>query len=111
MAFGLTSSPMYKWLKYSRCVLLYVLQHHPFARISLPTEEEVNLYILAIGKIYKALANERVWAAADGLKTPLQKSVDWAIQNRYYNGWQGSTYVNSVSGSVLSMHREPSMIA
>ena len=42
------------------------------------------------------LGQEKVWGAADGLKLQLQRSSDWTVQNRYYNGWKGSTFVNSV---------------
>ena len=30
------------------------------------------------------------------MKLQLQKFRDWTVQNRYYNGWKGSTFVNSV---------------
>lgn len=96
MAFGLTSTPMYKWLKFGRRVLLFVLHQHPLAKVSLPSQDEIGDYVHAIGQKYPVLGTEKVWAAADGLKVPLQKSSNWAIQNQYYNGWQNSTYVNSV---------------
>ena len=96
MAFGLTSSPMYSWLKFSRWILLYGLQYHPSAKISLPSSDDIEKYVEAIGAKYFALHAHRVWSAMDGLKLRLQKSTDWAIQNRYYNGWGGNTYVNCV---------------
>ena len=96
MAFGLTSSPMYLWLRFSRRVLLSVLQNDPLAMVSPPTEQEVVEYIDAIGVKYPALREQKVWGAADGLKVLLQKSSNWAIQNRSYNGWTADTYVNSM---------------
>jgi hypothetical protein len=97
LAFGLTSTPMYKWIKFGRHVLLFVLQNNPLASIRPPSsQEELQKYIDAIGTKYPILQEEKVWGAADGLKVPLQKSRDWTLQNRYYNGWAGGTYVNSV---------------
>jgi len=79
MVFGLTSKPLYKWLKYSRKVLLYVLQNHPDAIIRPPSDEEVEAYVAATGRNYEALRTKRVWGAADGLKVKLQHSNNWAI--------------------------------
>ena len=96
MAFGLTSTPKYKWLKFSRHVLLYVLKDDPLARVAPPSADELETYVAAIGNKYPILGDQKVWGAADGLKIRLQQSTNWAIQNRYYNEWQGSTYINSV---------------
>ena len=60
MAFGLTSTVMYKWIKFSRCVLLYVLQDHPDARVCAPTREDVNAYVAATGEKYPLLEHQRV---------------------------------------------------
>jgi len=52
------------------------------------------------------------------MKLQLQKSRDWLVQNRYYNGWKGTTFVNLVfvfapDGCIricaLSMNPEHSM--
>eukprot|EP00536_Pseudo-nitzschia_multiseries_P009054 jgi/Psemu1/22223/gm1.22223_g len=83
MAFVLTSTVMYKWLKFSRNVLLFVLQNHPKAMIRLPTKEELEEYISVIGAKYPRLKERPVWGAANGLKS------------RYYNSWVCDTYVNS----------------
>mmetsp|Transcript_15572 Transcript_15572/g.23047 ORF Transcript_15572/g.23047 Transcript_15572/m.23047 type:complete len:284 (-) Transcript_15572:82-933(-) len=96
MAFGLTSTPMYKWLKFSRQVLLFALQKHPLGKVIPPTQSEVDSYIKAIGAEYPILERHNVWGAADGLKVHLQKSSNWAIQNQFYNGWVASTYINHV---------------
>ena len=42
------------------------------------------------------LGEERVWAACDGLKLPLQQSGHWLKQNPYYNGWKSHTFVNCI---------------
>ena len=96
MAFNTTSTPTYKWLKFSRKILLSVLQNHPHAIVTPPTENEVDNYVEAIGRKYPALLEERVWAAADGLKIPLAQSSNWRVQNQFYNAWQASTFVNCV---------------
>ena len=96
MAFGLTSTPMYKWLKFGRKILLFVLQNHPLAKIQPPSRDELQNYVDAISAKYPVLGEEKVWGAADGLKLQLQRSSDWTVQNRYYNGWKGATFVNSV---------------
>ena len=96
LAFGLTSTPLYKWIKFGRRILLFVLQNHPFAKIQPPSEHELENYIGAIAAKHPVLGEEKVWGAADGIKLHLQKSRDWSVQNRYYNGWKASTFVNSV---------------
>ena len=68
LAFGLTSTPMYKWLRFSRKTLLYALQHHPNARVVLPNGFDVSNYSAAIANKYPVLRQYRVWGAADGLK-------------------------------------------
>ena len=64
--FGQTSTPMYKWLKFARRILLVCLINVPDARIAVPTLEEVRKYQEAIGAKYPLLGE--VWGAADGLK-------------------------------------------
>ena len=82
MAFGLTSTIMYKWIKFSRCVLLYVLQDHPDAKVRAPSREDIHAYIAAlIGEKYPLLGEQMVWGTADGLKFGLQTSSNWAVQN------------------------------
>ena len=96
IAFGLTASNMYGWLRFGRRVLLYSLQNHPAAKVRPPTEEDIESYVTAIASKYPLLGEERVWAACDGLKLPLQQSSNWFKQNMYYNGWTQKTYVNNV---------------
>ena len=94
MAFGLTSTQM--WLKFSRKILLSVLQNHPLAAVTTPTEIEITEYMAAVAKKFPVLEQHKVWGAADGLKLPLERSNKWAVQNRFYNGWTHNTYVSSV---------------
>jgi hypothetical protein len=96
LAFGLTSSPMHEWLRFGRRALLYALQFHPDAKVIPPSRADVDRYVEAIADKYPLLGEERVWAACDGLKLPLETSGHWLKQNQFYNGWQGKTFVNSV---------------
>ena len=96
LAFGSTSTPMYRWLKFSRRVLLFVLLHHPLAKISDPSSSEIREYYTAIGTKYSYLMDHRVWGACDGLKLLIQKPSNHLLQSRFYNGWTSDCYVNSV---------------
>ena len=75
MAFNMTSTPMYKWLNFSRKILLFVLQNHPHAAVTSPTENEVNKYINAIGQKYPSLRRERVWSRSSP-RCPKKKRVN-----------------------------------
>jgi hypothetical protein len=96
LAFGLTSSNLYDWLTFGRRALLFALQKCPHARVTAPTGADIDRYVEAVANKYPALGNERVWAAMDGLKLPLETSGNWLKQNPYYNGWKAKTFVNSV---------------
>jgi hypothetical protein len=48
MAFGLTCTPMYNWLKFGRRVLLACLLKHDTARVTAPTANEIEAYKEAI---------------------------------------------------------------
>ena len=50
--FGLTSTPLYKWLKFARAILLSVLIHDPQSQIVKPSLDEVTFYRQCIGEIY-----------------------------------------------------------
>ena len=84
MIFRQTSTPMYKWLKFVRRVLMFYLLKDPDARISLPIVRDVKNYQDAIGAKY--LEVKEVWAAADGLKLWVKKPGNYIIQNMFYNG-------------------------
>ena len=57
LLFGQTSTPMYKWLKFGRKVLLHVLSREKSAVIKLPTEEEVHFFCQVIAERYPVLNN------------------------------------------------------
>ena len=41
LIFGQTSTPLYKWLKFARCIMLSVYMDDADAKIRLPTADEV----------------------------------------------------------------------
>ena len=94
MIFGQTSTPMYKWLKFARRILVACLINDPDARIILPTVAEVRKYQDAIGAKYPEVAE--VWAAADGLKLCVEASGNYCTQNMFFNGYTHGHYINGI---------------
>lgn len=95
--FGQTSSPIYKWLRFSRRVLLYAMQQRVIeSSIKKPTREEIDVYSNAISALYPILEGEKVWGAADGIKISIQGNCDYLKQNRNFNGWLHGHFINSV---------------
>ena len=94
MMFGQTSTCLYKWLKFSRKVLLQVLSRDIDSIIQLPSLEKVRFYQEVIGNKYPLCSD--VWAAADGIKLLLEKSGDDSKQNYHFNGWKNGHFINCV---------------
>ena len=65
-----------------------------WAKIAIPSNEEIASYQEAVGAIYPLLSD--VWSTMDGLKLYLQQSGNTEIQARFYNGWTHGHYVTSV---------------
>ena len=80
MAFGLTVSPMYKWLRFSQKVLLFVLQNHLLAKVRKSTSKEIEDYVYAIGSKYPILHGERVLVATNSLKLLIQQPQNYVVQ-------------------------------
>ena len=75
-------------------VTLCLLQDKLLSKVCTPTLEE---YTRPIGRKYPIhRGTDAVWDSADRLKVLLAKSSNWFIQNQFYNGWSGSTFVNSI---------------
>ena len=94
LAFGQTSTPLYKWLKFGRRVLLHVLSRHDAAKVRPPTAAEFKSFKEAVVDKYPACPN--VWGAADGLKLLIEAPYSYSKQLRYYNGWKAGHFVNCV---------------
>jgi hypothetical protein len=105
MIFGFTYSPFILWLKFSRRILLTVLENDPNAANRLPSAEEVQVYKQAVNNSYDLLEN--VYCAGDGLKLPVQAPGNTIEQRNMYNGWLHGHYVGNVfvfapDGTVLA---------
>jgi hypothetical protein len=94
LMFGLTLTPMQRWLKLGKRILLYILQDHPDAMIRKPTAAEVLAYTAAISTQYRHVPD--VWGACDGLKLAMQASTDDTTQNMFYNGWTHGHYISCI---------------
>ena len=92
--FGLTSSPMYKWLKFGRKVLIASIQDDDDAKVRCPTVIEIRAYQLAIGNKYSMVSE--AYAALDGLKLSIEEAGNDSDQNMFFNGWTHGHYVNSL---------------
>ena len=66
LLFGQTYTSMYKWLKFSRRVLLHVISRDINSKVIMPSIEDVRIYNEVIGAKY--LLRGDVWGAADGIK-------------------------------------------
>ena len=75
---------MYKWLNFSRKVLLHVLTRDPCAMVKMPSISDVRFYQEVIGEKYPRCSD--VWGAADGLKVLIQGTCDDIRQNQNFNG-------------------------
>ena len=103
LVFGQTSSPLYKWLKFGRRVLLHVLSRVPEAQVKVPTSEEVASFKEAVVSKYVHCPN--VWGACDGLKLLIEPPQSYSKQRRYYNRWTHGHYIScafvfSVDGKI-----------
>ena len=63
--FGQTSTPMYRWLKFGRRVLLKSLINENSTRLEVPSADKIKLFCEAIGDRYPVLPV--VWDAWTGL--------------------------------------------
>ena len=83
MLFGLTSTPLYRWLTFDRKVLLHILSRDLDSKVSIPNNDEVRFYREAIGAKYPIYDN--VWAAADSIKLLIQEPAEDSKHNQLYN--------------------------
>jgi hypothetical protein len=87
----MTAACLSLWLQFGRWLLLYVLLNDEHARPSMPTDEEIAVFVNSISSKYPALRN--CWGAVDGLKLRLEKSGDNKMQNIFLNGWTHDRHV------------------
>jgi hypothetical protein len=94
MIFGATHSVLALFLGYSIKLLYKVLKEEPSARVEIPSVEEIRGYQDVVSSQFPVLNG--TWCVVDGLKIPIQKSGDKAIQNAYYNGWLHSHFIGCI---------------
>jgi hypothetical protein len=92
--FGLSGTAVSLYIRFARLIVIHLLQNHPLAKITLPTNEEVAEYKLAIAAKYPLLKN--VYCVADGLKISIQAAGQQHVQRRFYNGWQKDHCISNV---------------
>jgi len=94
MHFGLSMTNLCLYLRFGRRIVASILSHDHYAKIGLPSNEQIQQYKAAIAEKYPLLGD--VWSAMDGLKTPIQQSGSTKIQGYFYNGWKHNHFVTSV---------------
>ncbi|KAG7336804.1 DDE superfamily endonuclease [Nitzschia inconspicua] len=91
LIFGLTMTPMQKWLQFAkRCLFKALKDYAP----KMPTEEKTKQYMDAISKRYPCIPH--VAFASDGLKLPIEPPANDRKQNAFYNGWKHSHFISNV---------------
>jgi hypothetical protein len=91
LIFGLTNSPMERWLNFSKVLLMKALHEY---KPRLPSGEQCEEYVTAINLRYPHVG--RVAFAVDGLKLQIHPPTDYKKQQRYYNGWKHGHYVTNI---------------
>jgi hypothetical protein len=91
LMFGLTQTPLERWLKFGkRCLFVALHDYIP----KLPSAEDVQAYKNAISAKYPHAAD--VAFAIDGCKMDIQAATNPIVQRQYFNGWTHGHYVSNV---------------
>jgi hypothetical protein len=94
LIFGLTMTPVAKYLQFARRILVVVLIDNEMAKITMPTRAKLEEYRRMIAGRHPALTD--VWGTMDGLKIKIESAADFFVQSRFYNGWQSDHFVSAV---------------
>ncbi len=94
MHFGLSMTNLTMYLRFGRRIIVQVLKNNPLASITIPSAAKVEEYKQLVRDKYPLLTN--VWAAMDGIKTPIQQASTTKQQSYFYNGWKHNHFVTSV---------------
>ena len=92
--FALTPSTVSRYLRFSRTILLMVLQRLRDARIAWPQGEEFFELSSYVSAHHPLLGG--VFGSIDRLNLPCQVSSDLEIENATYNGWKHGHFISSV---------------
>jgi len=98
LIFGLTMTPVGKYLQFARRILVKILKAHPMAKISIPDDDKIEEYRSMIHSRHPVLHD--VWGTMDGLKVRIEQAPDEITQSRFYNGWKSDHFVTGVFGFV-----------
>jgi hypothetical protein len=91
LIFGLTQTPVDRWLKFGRrCLFVALQQFQP----TLPSAEKIEAYKHAIASKYQYAPD--VAFAVDGCKMNIQAPTNDLNQSQFYNGWTHGHYVSNV---------------
>ena len=94
LIFGMTMTPVGKYIQFARRILVCVLKSNNMAKISMPSNEKLEEYNEMIAARHPALHD--VWGTMDGLKVTIEAAGDFITQSRFYNGWKCDHFVTSV---------------
>ena len=94
MLFGLTMSPLQKYLQFSKRILIKVLANNELAQIRMPCLDDIEKYRSMIARRHPNLPD--VWGTMDGLKCRIEQPSDCLVQRRFYNGWKCDHFVTAV---------------
>jgi hypothetical protein len=91
LIFGLTQTPLERWLKFGkRCLFVALKDYKP----KLPSADDIAAYKDAIAAKYPHA--EDVAFAVDGCKMNIQAPTNDLKQSQFYNGWTHGHYVSNV---------------
>ncbi len=68
LIFGMTMANWYEYLNFGCHILVHILRIDNFARIAIPTEENIESYLSAKSSQHLTIGNRRVWCSMEGLK-------------------------------------------
>jgi DDE superfamily endonuclease len=91
LIFGLTNTPMERWLSFGKSCLFSVLSEY---KPTFPNAIKVEAYKVALSVKYRHAVD--VAFACDGVKIPIAKPGDHFKQSKYYNGWTHGHYVSCI---------------
>jgi hypothetical protein len=94
LIFGMTMTPVGKYLQFARRILVRVLVNDQYARIRVPTNDKLEEYRRTINERHPALVD--VWGTMDGLKVKIEQAPDHLSQSKFYNGWKHDHFVTSL---------------
>ena len=94
LIFGMSMTPDAKYLRYARRILVSVLRTNEMAKISMPSNAQLEDYRSMIEARHPALKD--VWGTMDRLKVTIKAAGNFLTQSRFYNGWKCDHFVTSV---------------